>query len=389
MNNVIYFDNAATTYPKPQSVNQAAIECMEQYCGNPGRGSHTLAMMSSEKVFEARDKIAELFGADCQRVIFTLNTTYALNMAIKGVMSGGGHILISNMEHNSVLRPVADLASSGKVRYDVFKAYDKSRALTDKEIVSNIISKLRSDTKMLVCIHSSNICSYTLPIREIGLFCRRHEIIFAVDAAQSAGHLPIDMGQDNIDILCLPAHKGLYSPQGCGIMILRDSLVLDTLIEGGNGINSLEVSMGKSSPERYEGGTLCTPAIAGLCAGVDFVRNIGIDSIARHERALFCLARDALLDIDNVKLYAPEHEGSVLLFSIDGMDSDEVGNMLSEKNFCLRSGYHCSALAHTSLGTAKGGGVRIGFGIFNTQSELDRLVCEIKEIAKGAQNKHF
>lgn len=382
MEHTVYFDNAATTYPKPQSVLSAAFECMQDYCGNPGRGSHTLAMRSSEKVFEAREKLADLFGAESERVIFTLNTTYALNMAIKGVLGGGGHVLISNMEHNSVLRPIAALARGGKVRYDVFTAYSASRPLTPEDIISSIISKLKPDTRMLVCTHSSNICSYTLPIREIGAFCRRHGIIFAVDAAQSAGHLPIDMRADNIDLLAMPAHKGLYAPQGCGILMLSPRVRPATIIEGGNGINSLDSDMGSALPERYEAGTLCTPAIAGLCAALDFISGIGTDTVARHERELFSLAREGLSRIQGVSLYAAEHTGSVLLFNVDGIDPDEVGGELSHRGFCLRSGYHCASLAHKALGTPRGGALRLSFGFFNTEAEVELLLREVDEIAR-------
>lgn len=381
MSDVIYFDNAATTFPKPESVIMSTVDCMANYCGNPGRGSHPLALRSAERVFEAREAVAELFGASPENVIFTLNTTYALNMAIKGVMSGGGHMLISSMEHNSVLRPAARLARDDKIRYDIFKAYDKNRKMTAKDILDEIVKRLRPSTKMLVCLHSSNICSYSLPIREIGAFCRRHGIIFCVDAAQSAGHTPINMKEDNIDILCLPAHKGLYSPQGCGIMILRDGIPrLTTLAEGGNGVNSLDLSMGLISPERYEGGTLCTPAIAGLCAGVEFVKSFGADVIADHEKRLWSMAFDRLSSTRGVTVY-DDTPGSVLLFNIDGISADDAGDLLSQNGFCLRTGYHCSPLAHKALGTPDGGAIRAGFGIFNTENEVELLAKRIREIS--------
>ncbi len=382
LQNVMYFDNAPTTFPKPQSVLNAAYECMSEYCGNAGRGSHPIAMMSAEKVFEARVALADFFGSTPENVVFTLNTTYALNMAIKGVMSNGGHMLISNMEHNSVLRPAARMARDNVLRYDIFKAYDKTKPLSTKEIITNIISKLRKDTKMLTCIHSSNICSYSLPIREIGELCRRHGILFCVDAAQSAGHLPINMEKDCIDILCLPAHKGLYAPQGCGIMIMRKGLQkLATLTEGGNGVNSLELSMGNESPERYEGGTLCTPAIAGLVSGIEFIRSFGLHTIGDHERKLWRQTYDRLSSIKGLTIY-DDTEGSVLLFNINGIPADDVGELLSDRGFCLRTGYHCSPLAHKALGTAEGGAVRIGFGIFNTEKEVDSLCLAIRDIVR-------
>ena len=379
MSDIIYLDNAATTYPKPESVIMATVDCMKNYCGNPGRGSHPLALKSAEKVFEAREAVAALFSSEPERVIFTLNTTYALNMAIKGVMGKGCHMLISNMEHNSTLRPVARLAADNVIKYDLFKAYDKSKALSQKEIIDSIVKKLRPTTKMLVCIHSSNICSYTLPIREIGRLCRRLGIIFCLDAAQSAGHIPINMKEDFIDILCLPAHKGLYSPQGLGIMVLGESAPpLSTLIEGGNGVNSLELSMGISSPERYESGTLCTPAIAGLCSGIEFLKGFGINEIYAREKHLWLKAYDRLSSLAGIEIY-DQNPGSVLLFNVKGIPADEVGEWLSKNGFCLRSGYHCAPLAHASLGTPEGGAVRIGLGAFNTEREIDMLWQKLSE----------
>ncbi len=376
MNNpTVYFDNAATTFPKPQSVLSSTIECLERYCGNAGRGSHLLAMRSAEAVFDARDAVAELFGASPENAVFTLNTTYALNMAIKGIMASGGHVLISNMEHNSTLRPVAKLASQKKITYDVFEAYSSSRQLSSKDVISNIVSKLRADTKMVICVHSSNICSYSLPIGDIGKFCKRHGLIFLVDAAQSAGHMPINMQNDGIDILCMPAHKGLYAPQGLGIMLLGEGVRLETLIEGGNGVNSLDIGMGKISPERYEGGTLCTPAIAGLCAGIKFIQSLGTETISGHEEALWRRMYANLSSLSRIRIYDEAHVGSILLFNVEGKDPDDVGRYLSQKGFCLRTGYHCSPLAHKALGTSEGGALRASFSLFNTDKEVDML-CE-------------
>ena len=380
MSDIIYLDNAATTFPKPESVIMSVVDCMKSYCGNPGRGSHYLALKSAEVVYEAREAVAELFNAAPERVVFTLNTTYALNMAIKGVMSNGGHMLISSLEHNSTHRPVARLAKDNVIRYDVFKAYDRDKALTHKDIIDNIIKRLRPNTKMLTCIHSSNICSYTLPIGEIGRFCRRHGIIFCVDAAQSAGHIPIDMERDCIDLLCLPAHKGLYSPQGLGILILgKDIKKLSTLAEGGNGVNSLELSMGYDTPERYEAGTLCTPAIAGLKAGIEFLGRVGIENISAHEAALWQRTYDILSSIDGIEIY-DNTPGGVLLFNKLGIPSDALGTHLSRQGFCLRTGYHCAPLAHNSLATPDGGAVRIGLGVFNTYDEVEKLGAALKNI---------
>ena len=380
-NRIIYFDNAATTFPKPRSVLEAVSDCAENYCGNAGRGAHPLALASADAIFAAREAVAELFGADPDRVIFTMNTTYAINMAIKGVMARGGHVLISDMEHNSTLRPISRLARERRASYDIYPTHKGGSPLSTPEILSGIISRLRHDTKLISAIHTSNICSYSLPIAEIGALCHRHGLLFCVDAAQGAGHAHIDIRRDNIDILCLPAHKGLYAPQGVGIMILGEGISLDTLIEGGNGYNSLDVSMGSVLPERYEAGTLPTPSIVGITAGIRFLREIGIDRVIAHEKALWQRAYSRLSSIEAIKLYPDGGAGGVLLFNVEGKDPDSVGSILAKEGFCLRTGYHCAPMAHKTLGTDTGGAVRASFSLFNTESEIDALVDTISKIA--------
>ncbi len=386
INDIIYFDNAATTFPKPRSVLDATFDCTENFCGNPGRGSHPLALKSAEAVYTAREKAADLFSASPENVVFTLNTTQSLNLAIKGVMSRGGHILISDMEHNSVLRPVAKLQRERKITYDIFPTHRGCTPLSDDEILSGIIRRLRRDTRMICAVHTSNICSYSLPIRRIGELCRRHGLIFAVDAAQAAGHTQISLKDDSIDLLCLPGHKGLYAPQGVGVLISRDGISLDTIIEGGNGVSSLDLSMGTSSPERYEGGTLCTPSICGLSSGIDFVRTVGIDSIKAHEISLYRSAFSRLSQIGGISIYDHECEGSTLLFNLKDIPSDDLGTALSERGFCLRTGYHCSSLAHRSLGTPEGGALRLSFSIFNTEKEVELLCDAVNSIAMSSNS---
>ena len=380
--NIVYLDNAATTFPKPRGVLDATFDCAENYCGNAGRGSHPLAMRSAEAVYSAREALAALFEASPENVIFTLNTTQSINLAVKGVMARGGHVLISDMEHNSTLRPIAKMQGERRISYDIYPTHKDGLPLSKEEILSGIVRRLRPNTRLLCAIHTSNICSYSLPIREIGQLCRHHKLLFLVDAAQGAGHADISLKNDNIDMLCLPGHKGLYAPQGVGALILRDSLLLDTLIEGGNGVNSLESSMGMISPERYEGGTLCTPAIAGLCSGVEFVREIGIDRIIAHERALWRRAYLSLCEIKDIELYGDSIAGSILLFNVRGIPSDDLGSALSERGLCLRTGYHCAPLAHKALKTPDGGAVRMSFSVFNTEGEIDRACALIKDVAK-------
>ena len=333
-------------------------------------------MKSLERIFECRCLLGETFSCLPENVVFTYNTTYALNMAIKGVMKGGGHILISNMEHNATLRPIASLQRDGLIEYDTFDAYGKS----DSEIIEDIDRKIRPDTRAVCCLHSSNICSYTLPIEKIGKHCHDTGLIFICDGAQSGGHIPIDMKKCNIDILCLPAHKGLYGIQGCGVMLLGENISPSTIIEGGNGVNSLDYFMGDYSPEKYEAGTLSTPAIVALCESLKFLKTKKAGEIQAHSKKLFSHAKTLLEGIPDVTVHDAT-AGSVLLFNINGISCDEVGEILSKNNVCVRTGYHCAPLAHKALGTYGTGGVRISFGVFNTLSHIELLASLTEDIS--------
>lgn len=389
---IIYFDNAATSYPLPPSVVSAVKNSMVFCGGNPGRGAHTLAMRSTEEVYACREELAEFFSAEPENVVFTLNTTHALNMAIKGLLGHNGKVtgsvpyrptvVIGDMEHNSVLRPVSALADEGMIRYRVAELPTTQREL--KFTLPSLTRSIDKNTAVLILAHSSNICSRTLPLSEIGAYCKRNKIIFVVDAAQSAGHENINMREMNIDILCIPGHKGLLGPMGSGAMILGDSFArstpLGTLTEGGNGVNSRETKMPDSSPERYESGTLPLPAISGLREGLRIVKAFGTDRISEHEKKLFLRASDMLSSLPSVKIYAPDMQGGVLLFNIKGKDSDTVSGLLNERGIAVRSGFHCTALGHKRLHTGEGGAVRMSFGIYNTMSELEVFYRAMKEI---------
>lgn len=380
---MIYLDNAATGFPKPQTVIDEVARCMRQYCGNPGRGSHRLAMEAAEKIFECRVSLASFFGAENpESVIFTPNATAALNLAIKGLLKDGDHVLISDMEHNAVLRPIHRLAKEGKITYDVFSSMATRNDATAELICAELARLLKPNTRMLICSHASNICSYHAPLSELGAFCKRRGLLFVVDAAQSAGHLPIDVKSMQIDALCAPGHKGLMGPQGSGFLILGEGTLADTLMEGGSGYHSLEADMPTDSPERYEAGTLATPAIVGLLRGVEEVRRIGLSSIFRHIESLNSHLQERLLGMNGVTVYTPHHVGAVLLFNIDGMGADRVGTELDRLGFCVRAGFHCAALGHTTLGTPAGGAVRVSPGIFNTRAQIDAFANAVEIIAK-------
>ena len=378
---MIYLDNAATSFPKPRRVAEEQLRCMQLYGGNPGRGSHTLALAAAEKIYECREELASFFGCqNPENVIFTMNTTMALNTAIKGLLHRGEHVLISDMEHNAVFRPVYKLAQDGFITYNVFHTFSSDPARTADMICASILEELRPNTKMIICAHASNICSASLPLAEIGALCRKKGILFVVDAAQSAGHLPIDMQKMQIDALCVPGHKGLWGPQGCGFLILGDGVVADTLIEGGSGYNSLEGNMPSEAPERYEAGTLPTPAIAGLLEGMREVKRLGLETIHSHESALTERLCERFSKMPKIKLYAPHHRGGVLLFSLQDISSDRVGAFLNERGFCVRTGFHCAALAHATLGTPASGAVRVSPSLFNTMSQMDAFCDAVKEL---------
>lgn len=381
---LIYLDNAATTHPKPQKVYEEADRCLRTYCGNPGRSGHPLAMRASEKIFECRELLSAFFGSKSpENVIFTQNATYALNMAIKGLIRRGDHVLISDMEHNSVFRPIATAAKEGLIDYDIFPTVRNGRSMSSDEIRRAILSLIRPGrTRVLVCAHVPNITSSVRPISMIGDLCRRNGITFVCDAAQSAGHLPIDIKASKIDVLCAPAHKGLFGIQGCGFMLLGDDCpALSTLIEGGNGVNSLDSDMPDEPPERFESGTLPTPSIAALSEGIKFLSELDPREIRRHEEALYARLANALTSEKlKAKIYMPSSHGSVLLFNLPDRSSEELGHLLSKRGICLRSGYHCSALGHKTLGTQETGALRASFSVFNTKDDVDALYKALVDI---------
>lgn len=375
---MIYLDNAATSFPKPRTVSSEVYNCINSYCGNPGRGTYSLSLKAAEKVYECRELVAKLLGCNCaENIIFTLNTTHAINMLLKGFLHKGDHIIISDMEHNSVYRPIYNLFQKGIIEYDIFHTNGNSH----QSICSSILKLIKENTKMIMCIHSSNVCSMTMPLKDIANLCHKQNILFAVDAAQSAGHYDIDMLNQNIDAICIPGHKGLLGPQGCGILALNSKIMLETLVEGGNGVNSLDLNMPDFSPERYESGTMAVPAISGLYEGIKAIQQIGLFNIRMHSQMLFKSTYDMLSSIKGVKIYSPENVGNVLLFNVCDIPADLVAQKLSNYDICVRSGFHCSPLAHKTLQTPYYGAVRVSFGIYNTISDIEQLWHIVKEIS--------
>ncbi len=378
---MIYFDNAATSFPKPRAVTDEVRRCLVQYGGNPGRSGHRLSIAAAEKIFECRMRAAELLGVDDPaRIFFAMNTTQALNTVIKGLLRQGDHVLISDLEHNAVYRPIVKLAEEGKITYDVFSTMVGDVHRSPYAICGNLARLCRLDTRMVIATCASNICSATLPIAEMASFCHARGILLVADGAQAAGHMPLSADGWGVDALCLPGHKGLLGPQGCGLCVLGKEILPDTLFEGGNGVDSLSGLMPTDTPERFEAGTLPTPAIAGLCEGIRFVAERGVGSIEAHERALYRRLREKLGNMQGVTMYAPMYEGATLLFCVRDLPSERVASMLNTRGICTRGGYHCTALGHETLGTPEGGAVRVSFGVHNTMYEVDALTDAIREI---------
>ena len=317
-NHICYLDNAATSFPKPPSVALEMKRCIDNYCGNAGRGSHKLSLYAANKIYECREQICELINAPApENIVFVPSCTYGLNLIIKGSLKQGDHVLISDMEHNSVFRPISRLANEGKITFDTFSALSNPTKNVE-DILNDIKNKIRKNTKLLICTHQSNICSYALPIDKIGALCKKFNILFALDVAQSIGHYNIDIQKSNISYLSAPGHKGLLGPQGSAFVVFNSTTLLEPLIEGGNGIYSLESKMPDFLPERHEVGTLPLPSIVGLCEGIKSVKSHGIDTIFSHERELFVYLRNNLLNISKVNVYCPDFYGNTLSFDLHG-----------------------------------------------------------------------
>ena len=379
---MIYFDNAATSFPKPQSVQVAASDAVRIYGGNPGRSGHRISMRVSEKVFGVRQKVAAFFGAQPENVIFTLNCTMALNMAIKGIMGHSGHIITSSLEHNSVVRPLEALHKRAGVSYSVAEVDE----MDPDKTLQNFRNNIRPDTKAIVCTYASNVSGTILPICQIGELCREKGLFFIVDAAQAAGVIPINVKELGIHCLCAAGHKGLYGAAGTGLLIVADEARLDTIIEGGTGSNSLELDQPDFLPDRLESGTINTVGVLTLGAGLDFLNHQHPGAAYRYEMALCRHVYDEMQVMENVELVAKTfrmgEKAPLVSFNIHEVDSNQVAAYLNEKGFALRGGFHCAGLAHQYLGTLKQGAVRFSPSVFNNAKQVNLFLGEVKKIQK-------
>ena len=374
MNGIIYLDNAATTFPKPQSVLEGLTDAVRFCGGNPGRGSHVLADRASELVFDTREVAARMFGARAENVVFTVNATHALNYAIKGLARRGGHILIDSYAHNASYRPAAALRQKGITTLDI---YDASGS--DDATLENLRRLIKGPNTIVIATHQSNISSKVLPIHRIGELCAAEGCAFVVDASQSAGHIPINIEEDRITSLCMPGHKGLYGIMGAGMLISSPEVRYNTLIEGGAGVASLDVNMPDILPERLEAGTVPLPAIAALKAGMEFVSRVGEERIHQHEASLAARFTDALKNIERIRIHG-ECGGSVVGLTVDGIAPADIGEYLDKLGICVRTGYHCAPVAHRTVGTIGTGSVRFSFSYFNTSTDADRAADAMRRL---------
>lgn len=379
---MIYLDNAATTLHKPPEVAEVVKQAILT-AGNAARGAHSVSLSASRTVFETRQKLAQLFS--CPRpdhVVFTMNSTEALNIAIYGLLSPGDHVISTDLEHNSVLRPLYDLQTRGvfvdfvsadrrgNVRYEDFEAL------------------FRENTKLVVCTHASNLTGNVLDIAHISKIAHAHGARLIVDASQTAGSIPIDMQKMGIDVLCFTGHKGLMGPQGTGGLCIQPGVEIRPLLRGGTGVHSYDKNQPQAYPTRLEAGTLNGHSIAGLDAALDFLLAQGVETIGTRERSLMRRFYDGVRDIPGVTVYgdfSQEARAAIVALNIHDYDSSEVSDVLfTDYGIATRPGAHCAPRMHEALGTEKQGAVRFSFSYFNTEEEDDAAIHAVRELAAEA-----
>lgn len=384
----MYLDNAATSYPKPENVYEAVLRVMRETGASPGRGGYRRSLEAGRILFQARETVAGFFAIpDSSRIIFTPNATGALNLALHGTLAPGDHVITTSMEHNSLLRPLYELRKKGVELSIVPAGPDGVVAVEDMR------RAVRANTRMIAVGHVSNVCGAIQPIRQLADLCRDAGALFLVDAAQSAGYLPIDVNDLSIDLLAVPGHKGLLGPGGTGLLYVAPHVPLKPVIQGGTGGHSTAEEQPLVMPDGFEAGTHNLPGIAGLKAGIEFIGEQGLAAIYRHEHALLSQAEEALKAIHGVTVYGPPDPSarcSVLSFTASGIDAAQLAAELDQRfDIAVRAGLHCAPLAHRTLGTLPGGTVRLSPGWFSTREEIaffsDAVVQCISAIRKSAE----
>lgn len=375
---MIYLDSAATSFQKPETVGRA-METALREMSSPGRGGYPAAMRAAQTLLDCRTELAELFHVpEPEQVVFTMNATHGLNLAIKSLVPYGGRAVISGYEHNAVTRPLAALGADIRVAAAPLFEPDMTAAAFEKAITP--------DVDAVICTHVSNVFGAVQPIEQVAALCRERGVPLIVDASQSAGVLPLDMTALGAAFIAMPGHKGLYGPQGTGVLLCCGRAETAPLIEGGTGSVSIQQEMPDFLPDRLEAGTHNVPGIAGLLAGVRFVRERGLEQICLHERKLALRASEGLRSIPGVSVCARRDlfaQTGVLSFVPEGQDAELVGNALAEAGVAVRAGMHCAPLAHRTAGTLDSGTVRLSFSAFNTPEEVDRFLAVLPEALRG------
>lgn len=376
----IYLDNAATSYPKPESVYEAVDHVQRQLGANPGRGAHRLAVEGQGVLALARKRLAELFAiSEPDQIVFTKNATEALNLAIKGCAGRGGHVVTTTLEHNSVMRPLSVLKARGL-------QVTRVRVPPDGRLNLKALQRaIRRTTRLVVATHASNVTGALLPIAAIGALCRAKGVLFCVDAAQTAGVVDIDVGRDAIDLLACPGHKGLLSPQGTGFLYVRPGIEVEPLMEGGTGSISEREVQPSFYPDRLQSGTPNTPGIAGLAAGVEYLLKTDLATIRRREEELTGRLLEGLKGIRGLAVHGPKKTRgrvAVVSFTLKGTNPDEVGYILDEAfGIMVRTGLHCAPGTHKMLGTYPEGTIRASPGPFSTPDHVDALLEAVGQVA--------
>ncbi len=365
---MIYLDNAATSFPKPQRVIKALEECVKEYCGNPGRSAHALSIKSSEKIYETRSKIATFLNFPTpENVVFTLNASYALNLAIKTTVKENTHVLISDIEHNSVVRPLEALKRRG-VEYSVFSLSSNF----EKEIDSLI----KNNTACIVANNVSNVTGESISLEKLYKIKQKYNLKLILDASQSIGHRKIDLENSGVDVLCAPSHKALFGIQGAGFAVFCDNDFRDSFIEGGSGSESMNPLMPNALPEHFEAGTLPTPAIASLCAGLDFISDVGTCEIEKKLKLFTEELKERLLAIKGIKVLGGEN--GIISFVHEKIPPHVIASKLNSFGIAVRNGFHCAPYIHKRIGTENAGTVRVSLSYLNNKRELDKLYKTLK-----------
>ncbi len=376
---MIYFDNAATSWPKPASVGEAVGKAIKRYGANPGRSGHKMAAETAAQVYLCREKAAELFHCQAENIIFTQNCTHSINLVLYGLLRRGDHILISDLEHNAVARTVHQLYLDGICSYSIVHT-----SANDEETVNNFRQALQPNSRLIICTHGSNVFGNILPIAELAKLAHEDGLYFAADCAQTAGVLELDLSKIQADYLCLPGHKGLYGPSGTGILVCNCDTPLRPLIQGGTGTDSLLLEMPEFLPERLESGTVNTAGIIGLSSGIDYVQGHGCRKIYEFEYKLCRSIYEKLCDVPWVHFYGPKpcmgRTLPLLSLTLGTMNGSESAAWLDEKgNIAARGGFHCAKLAHEKMGTQDIGTCRISPGSFNRMAEAEAFCRLIKQ----------